>query len=164
MICKLTDDDFPAILNIVNEAAFSYKGKIPVDRWKEPYMPPEELKEEIEHGVQFYGYKENNSLIAVMGIQHVNDVTLIRHAYTLTSHQRKGVGEKLLKHLLNLAQAQRLLVGTWETAPWAIHFYQKHGFELVSNKEKNRLLKMYWDIPERQVQTSVVLEHKRLRQ
>lgn len=164
MICKLTDDDFQAILTIVNEAAISYKGKIPVDRWKEPYMPPEELKEEIGHGVQFYGYKENDTLIAVMGIQHVNDVTLIRHAYTLTSHQRKGVGEKLLKHLLNLAQTKRLLVGTWETAPWAIRFYQKHGFELVSKEEKTRLLKKYWDIPERQVQTSVVLEHKRLRQ
>ncbi len=164
MICKLTDDDFQAILTIVNEAAISYKGKIPVDRWKEPYMPPEELKEEIGHGVQFYGCKENDTLIAVMGIQHVNDVTLIRHAYTLTSHQRKGVGEKLLKHLLNLAQTKRLLVGTWETAPWAIRFYQKHGFSLVSKEEKTRLLKKYWDIPERQVQTSVVLEHKRLRQ
>ena len=104
MICKLTNTDFQAILTVVNDAAIAYKGKIPADRWKEPYMPAQELKEEIQSGVQFYGYIENNTLIAVMGIQPVNDVTLIRHAYTLTSHQRKGIGEKLLNHLLTLAQ------------------------------------------------------------
>ena len=164
MIRKLTDADFQAILNVVNEAAITYKGKIPADRWKEPYMPAEELREEIESGVQFYGYIENNTLIAVMGIQQVNDVTLIRHAYTLTSQQRKGIGEKLLNNLLSLAETQRILVGTWETAPWAIRFYQKRGFQLVSTEEKNKLLKKYWNIPERQVETSVVLEHKRLKQ
>ena len=104
MICKLTNADFQAILNVVNNAATAYKGKIPNDRWKEPYMPAQELKEEIQSGVQFYGWIENNTLLAVMGIQLVNDVTLIRHAYVLTSHQRKGLGEKLLKHLLSLAQ------------------------------------------------------------
>ena len=124
-------------------------------------MDAQEIKEEIQNGVQFYGYVENNNLIAVMGIQPVNDVTLIRHAYTLTSHQRKGIGEKLLKHLLILAQTERILVGTWEAAPWAVKFYEKHGFKLLSREETNNMLKMYWNIPERQVATSVVLEHKR---
>src|SRR5665647_108234 len=100
MIRKLTNTDFQAILTVVNDAAFAYKGKIPADCWKEHYMPAQELQEEIQTGVQFYGYTETNTLIAVMGIQPVNDVTLIRHAYTLTSHQRKGVGENLLNHLL----------------------------------------------------------------
>jgi GNAT superfamily N-acetyltransferase len=161
MIRKLTNSDFQAILNVVNNAAIAYKGKIPADRWKEPYMPAQELKEEIQSGVEFYGWIENNVLIAVMGIQPVNDVTLMRHAYVLTNHQRKGIGEKLLKHLLGLAKTSRVLVGTWEAAPWAIRFYQKHGFMLLSSEEKNKLLKKYWNIPERQVETSVVLELKR---
>ncbi len=145
---------------VVNDAAVAYKGKIPADRWKEPYMPAEELKEEIKSGIQFFGYTENGDLIAVMGIQPVGDVTLIRHAYTLTSQQRRGTGEKLLNHLLSLAQTDRILVGTWETAPWAIKFYQKHGFTLLSREETNKLLKKYWKIPERQVATSIVLEYK----
>lgn len=161
MIRKLTNDDFQAILTVVNDAAIAYRGKIPAGRWKEPYMPAQELKEEMQSGVQFYGYTENSTLVAVMGIQPINDVTLIRHAYTLTSHQRKGVGEKLLNHLLSLAKTDRILVGTWETAPWAIKFYQKHGFKLLSREETNKLLKKYWNIPERQVETSVVLEYKR---
>jgi GNAT superfamily N-acetyltransferase len=160
MIYKLAKADFPTILSIVNDAAQAYKGKIPADRWKEPYMPPQELKEEIESGVEFYGYFENRELIAVMGIQPVGDVTLIRHAYTLINHQRKGVGEKLLNHLLTLARTDRILVGTWETAPWAIKFYEKHGFVLLPREETNRLLKKYWSIAERQVETSVVLELK----
>jgi GNAT superfamily N-acetyltransferase len=161
MIFKLTNTDFQAILTVVNDAAIAYKGKIPADRWKEPYMPQQELKEEIQSGIQFYGYKENNLLVAVMGIQPVNDLTLIRHAYTLTSHQRRGIGEKLLNHLLPLAKTERVLVGTWETAPWAIKFYEKHGFTLLSREETNMLLKKYWSIPERQVETSVVLELER---
>ena len=161
MILKLTNTNFQEIMTVINNSANLYKGKIPPDRWKEPYMDAKELKEEIQSGVQFYGYEENNNLIAVMGIQPVNDVTLIRHAYTLTSHQRKGMGEKLLKHLLILAQTKRILVGTWETAPWAVKFYEKHGFQLLSREETNNVLKMYWNIPERQVVTSVVLEHKR---
>jgi GNAT superfamily N-acetyltransferase len=160
MIRKLSNTHFQAILTVVNDAA-AYKGKIPDDRWKEPYMPAEELKEEIESGIQFYGYNENGALTAVMGIQPVGDVTLIRHAYTLTSQQRRGIGEKLLHHLLGLAQTGRILVGTWETAPWAIKFYQKHGFTLLPRQETNKLLKMYWNIPERQVETSVVLEYGR---
>jgi GNAT superfamily N-acetyltransferase len=161
MIIKLTTTDSPAILQIVNDAARVYRGKIPVDRWKEPYMPIAELKEEIESGVQFYGYKENGVLVAVMGIQPIGDVTLIRHAYVLTSHQRSGLGEKLLKHLLSLAETSTVYVGTWEAASWAITFYQNYGFKLVSREEKNKLLKTYWSIPKRQVETSVVLELKR---
>jgi len=161
MVCTLTNADFQNILKVVNDAAVVYNGKIPADRWKVPYMPAQELKEEIQSGVQFYGLKENNALIAVMGIQQVNDVTLIRHAYVLDSHQRKGLGEKLLKHLLSLVQTSNVYVGTWEAADWAINFYQKHGFELVTKEEKNKLLKKYWKIPERQVETSVVLELKR---
>ena len=161
MIRKLTNTDLQKIMTVINDAAIAYKGKIPADRWKEPYMDAYELKEEIQSGVQFYGYIENNNLIAVMGIQSVNDVTLIRHAYTLTSHQRKGIGEKLLKHLLILAQTERILVGTWETSPWAVKFYENYGFKLLSREEKNRLLKTYWNISERQVATSVVLEYNR---
>ena len=160
MIRKLTNTDFQDLLRVINDAAVAYRGKIPADRWKEPYMPAEELKEEIKSGIQFFGFTENGALIAVMGIQPVGEVTLIRHAYTLTSHQRKGVGEKLLNHMLSLAQTNRILVGTWETAPWAIKFYQKHGFTLLSREETNKLLKKYWKIPERQVETSIVLEYK----
>ncbi len=149
---------------VVNDASVAYKGKIPADRLKEPYMPAEELKEEIKSGIQFFGYAENGALIAVMGIQSVGDVALIRHAYTLTSQQRRGAGEKLLNRLLSLAQTDRILVGTWETAPWAIKFYQKHGFTLLSREETNKLLKKYWKIPERQVETSIVLEYKGKRQ
>jgi len=164
MISKLATSGFQAILTVVNDAAIAYKGKIPSDRWKEPYMSAQELKEEIEGGVQFYGLKDNNVLVAVMGIQLVKDVTLIRHAYVLTSYQRKGYGGKLLKHLLALAETSTLYVGTWEAADWAIKFYQKNGFKLVSKEEKNKLLKKYWSIPERQVETSVVLELKRQHQ
>ncbi len=161
MICKLTNADFQNILMVINDAAVVYKGKIPVDRWKIPYMPAEELKAEIRSGLQFYGLKKNKLLIAVMGIQRVNDVTLIRHAYVMTSHQRTGLGEKLLKHLLDLAETPKIYVGTWEAAEWALKFYQKHGFELLKTEKKNGLLKRYWNIPERQVETSVVLELKR---
>jgi GNAT superfamily N-acetyltransferase len=161
MIRKLSNADFPTIFEIVNDAAVAYKGKIPDDCYKTPYMPQEELREEIEEGVQFYGITVNGVLAAVMGFQPVGDVTLIRHAYTLTSQQRQGLGEQLLNHLLGLAKTPRVLVGTWETAPWAIHFYQKHGFVLLSREETNKLLKKYWHITERQIETSVVLEHKK---
>jgi len=161
MMRKLNEADFQAVLSIINDAAVAYKGKIPTDCWKEPYMPAQELKEEIERGVQFYGYTQRCALVAVMGIQPVGDVTLIRHAYTLTNHQRQGIGEKLLIYLLGLAQSKRILVGTWETAPWAVRFYQKHGFILLSRQETNKLLRKYWTIPERQIETSVVLEQER---
>ncbi|HLN89397.1 MAG TPA: GNAT family N-acetyltransferase [Candidatus Binatia bacterium] len=164
MICKLSSINFQAILAVVNDAASAYNGKIPEDRWKKPYMTEEELKDEIQSGVQFHGYIENSTLIAVMGIQPIGNVTLIRHAYTLTSHQRRGVGEKLLNHLLNLSLTDRILVGTWESALWAIKFYEKHGFKLLSRGETNSLLKKYWRIPKRQVETSVVLEYRRSHQ
>jgi GNAT superfamily N-acetyltransferase len=142
----------------VNDAAEAYKGVIPEDRWKEPYMSIEELRGEIESGVEFYGLMEKDVLVAVMGIQLVNDVTLIRHAYVLTNYQRRGIGEKLLKHLLSLAGTAEVLVGTWEAAFWAVRFYQKNGFRLVTHKEKDEFLRRYWNIPERQIETSVVLK------
>jgi len=158
MIRKLLPHDFDDILTIVNDAAQAYMGVIPTDCWKEPYMPTEELREEISDGVEFYGWTENGVLVGVMGIQQVRDVTLIRHAYVLTSRQRAGIGEKLLNHLLSLARTSVILVGTWETAWWAVRFYEKHGFKLVSKEEKNRLLREYWKISERQVETSIVLK------
>ncbi|MGD6806269.1 MAG: GNAT family N-acetyltransferase [Candidatus Bathyarchaeia archaeon] len=161
MIRRLVDADFPTIYAIVNDAAVAYKGKIPADCYKTPYMPQEELIEEIASGVQFYGYIQDGELVAVMGIQPVGDVTLIRHAYTMTSHQRMGIGEKLLNHLIDLATTERVYVGTWQDAPWAIGFYQKHGFTLLSRGETNKLLETYWNIPKRQLETSVVLELKR---
>lgn len=161
MIRKLQPTDFDSILCVVNAAAEAYRNVIPEDRWKEPYMLTEELREEIESGVQFYGWIENNGLVAVMGIQPVNDVTLVRHAYVLTRRQRRGIGTTLLKHILSLAQTSEVLVGTWESAQWAIRFYEKHGFKLVTKEEKDRLLRKYWSIPERQVETSVVLKLKR---
>ncbi len=161
MICKLLLSDFDVILSVVNRAAKAYAGIIPADRWKEPYMPAEELREEIAEGVEFYGLKENGNLIGVMGIQKVRDVTLIRHAYVVAARQRKGIGTQLLRHLLSLAQTPVVLVGTWEAASWAIRFYQKYGFQQTSRTETNKLLKAYWRIPERQVETSVVLKLQR---
>lgn len=161
MISRLQPTEFKAILHVVNDAAEAYRGVIPEDRWKEPYMSTEELREEIESGVEFYGWVENGVLVAVMGIQMVNDVTLVRHAYVLTNRQRRGIGENLLRHLVRMAQTSEVLVGTWEAAHWAIRFYEKHGFKPASREETDRLLKKYWDIPERQIETSVVLELKR---
>ncbi len=158
MIRKLISADFCTILRVVNEAAVAYRGIIPVDRWKEPYMPAAELREEIAAGVDFYGYEENGEVVGVMGIQKVRDVTLIRHAYVLTRHQRSGIGARLLRQLLTLAETLVVLVGTWEAAWWAVCFYEKHGFKLTSREETNRLLMEYWKIPERQVETSVVLK------
>ncbi|MCJ7560176.1 GNAT family N-acetyltransferase [Candidatus Bathyarchaeota archaeon] len=161
MICRLSSSEFDSILGVVNDAAEAYRGVIPEDRWKEPYMSAEELRNEIESGVEFYGWIENNVLVAVMGIQLVNDVTLIRHSYVLTSRQRRGIGKNLLNYLISLARTSEILVGTWEAAYWAISFYEKHGFRLVPSEEKNRLLRKYWNITERQIETSVVLELKK---
>jgi len=159
MIRKLSLLDFNAILEVINDASQAYKGVIPKDRWKEPYMSAEELREEIEAGVAFYGWLEDE-LIGVMGIQAVKDMTLIRHSYILTKYQRRGIGEKLLKHLMNITYTHEILVGTWADATWAISFYKKNGFELVSHEEKDRMLRKYWDVPERQIKTSVVLKYK----
>ena len=161
MISKLQRAESKSILHVVNDAAEAYRGVIPEDRWKEPYMSANKLREEIKSGVEFYGYIEDNVLVAVMGIQRVNNVTLIRHAYVLTNRQRRGIGEKLLRHLLSLARTSEVLVGTWEAAYWAIRFYEKHGFRLVTREEKDRLLRKYWNIPARQIETSVVLELKK---
>ncbi len=158
MICRLSANDFDNILNVVNEAAQAYKGIIPNDRWKEPYMPAEELDAEIAEGVEFYGWKEKSELVGVMGIQRVKDVTLIRHAYVLKKYQRSGIGTELLKYLLSLVQTSNVLVGTWEASWWAIRFYEKHGFQPASREETDKLLREYWKIPERQVETSVVLK------
>lgn len=160
MIRECKEKDFETIYAIINEAASAYKGVIPQDRWKEPYMPKQELKNEIEHGVRFWGYEENGELLGVMGIQDVKDVTLIRHAYIKRKKQKEGIGGKLLSRLMNMTR-RPVLIGTWRDAKWAINFYIKHGFRLVSDKEKDLLLRKYWDIPERQIETSVVLADKR---
>jgi GNAT superfamily N-acetyltransferase len=156
MMRRCTDADVPAIYSIINDAAVAYKGVIPEDRWHEPYMPLDELKTEILRGVNFWGYEENYLLTGVMGIQDVKDVTLIRHAYVKQGKQKRGIGTKLLGHLIKLTD-RPLLVGTWKAAVWAVEFYRKNGFTPVTEKEKNILLKKYWTIPERQVETSVVL-------
>jgi len=160
MIRKCNAADFETIFEIVNDAAQAYKGIIPVDRWKEPYMPEEELTQEIEGGVLFWGYEEDGQLAGVMGIQHIRDVTLIRHAYVRTSYQGKGIGSKLLLFLRKKTE-RPILIGTWADAVWAVKFYQRHGFRLVTFEEKNRLLRKYWSIPERQVETSVVLAEEK---
>ncbi len=159
MIRKCDDRDFETIYEIVNEAAEVYKGIIPADRWQEPYMPRDELRHEIDADVQFWGYEEEGKLLGVMGIQDVLDVTLIRHAYVRTAEQKKGIGGKLLSHLRTLT-SRPILLGTWADATWAVRFYEKHGFPLVTPEEKDRLLKKYWSIPERQIETSVVLVEK----
>jgi GNAT superfamily N-acetyltransferase len=155
-IRRCGEDDRPLMLAIINAAAVAYRGVIPADRWHEPYMPAAELAEEIAAGVEFWGGEAEGALVGVMGIQAVRDVDLIRHAYVLPDSQRRGVGAALLEHLRGLS-SRRMLVGTWAAAVWAIDFYRRHGFELVSEQRKTALLKAYWSIPDRQVETSVVL-------
>ncbi len=159
MIRQCNDNDFGEIYTIINDAAQAYKGIIPSDRWKEPYMSKEDLRHEIAEGVVFWGYEEDGELIGVMGIQNVQDVTLIRHAYVRTKRRNQGTGSKLLSYLRELTK-RPILIGTWADAVWAIRFYEKHGFQSVSREEKERLLRKYWSIPERQVETSVVLAEK----
>ena len=144
------------IYEIINDAAQAYNGVIPPDCWKEPYMSKDELRYEMDAGVAFWGYEEDGRLVGVMGIQHVQDVTLIRHAYVRTGQQHRGIGGQLLSYLRNQT-VYPVLVGTWADAIWAIRFYEKHGFRLVSSEEKDRLLRKYWSIRERQIETSVVL-------
>ena len=151
--------DFNSIYKIINEAAFAYKGIIPKDRWKEPYISKEELKIQINEGVEFWNYQNDNEIIGVMGIQFENKVTLIRHAYIKTFFQQKGIGSKLLIHLIEMVKTP-VLIGTWADASWAINFYKKHGFKVLSNEQKNNLLNTYWKVPERQMQTSVILASK----
>ena len=155
-IRRCRDDEHAAILAIVNDAAEAYRGVIPADRWREPYMPPHELESEIADGVAFWGYEAGGELVGIMGIQAVSDVDLIRHAYVSPEMQGQGVGGALLEELAR-STSRRMLVGTWAAADWAIRFYRGHGFELVSPERKTELLKTYWTIPDRQVETSVVL-------
>ena len=165
MIRNATDEDFEEIFNIINDAAIAYKGVIPPDRWREPYMTREELQSQIEDGVHFSCYVENNEIVGVMGIQDKSDVALIRHAYVRTLQRNKGIGTILLQALIKDAK-KPILIGTWKAADWAIRFYEKRGFRLVEENEKDRLLKKYWAIPDRQVETSVVLvdgKYRRIR-
>lgn len=156
MIRPATTGDFKTIYEIINDAAIAYKGVIPDDRWHEPYMPEEELAQQIHDGVKFFCYCEDDRVTGVMGIQDRGDVNLIRHAYVRTIQRNQGIGSSLLESLLDISE-KPVLIGTWEAADWAVSFYEKHGFTLVTEEEKNRLLKKYWNIPERQVETSVVL-------
>jgi len=156
MISKCEEKDFSEIYEIINDAAIAYRSIIPADRWHEPYMTTEELKRQMNEGVEFWKYTGNGKMLGVMGIQFKSDVTLIRHAYVRTAERNKGIGSKLLKHLYSISSTP-VLIGTWADAIWAIEFYQKHGFRLLSTDEKNNLLHRYWIIPERQVETSVVL-------
>jgi GNAT superfamily N-acetyltransferase len=155
-IIRRCGEDTAKILTIINAAATAYRGVIPQDRWHEPYMSESELHQEIQRGVQFWGLEAEGKLLGVMGIQSVQDVDLIRHAYVLPGNQRLGVGSTLIKHLRRTS-SRRMLVGTWAAASWAIDFYRRQGFVLTSEDEKTRLLSTYWDIPRRQIETSVVL-------
>jgi len=156
MIRRCDDNDFEMIYKIINDAAQAYGGVIPADLWKEPYMSKEELRHEIDEGVSFWGYEERGEIVGVMGIQPIRDVTLIRHAYVRTAERNRGIGSKLLSYLEGQT-IRPVLIGTWADAVWAVRFYEKHGFRLVTKEEKDRLLKKYWSISERQIETSVVL-------
>ena len=155
-IRRCTDSDFEAIFEIINDAAQAYKGIIPADRWHEPYMSRAQLTREIGDGVAFWGVTAGDDLVGVMGIQDKGDVYLIRHAYVRTAQRQAGIGTALLKHLRAM-MTKPILIGTWIDASWAIHFYAKNGFRVLSKEETRSLLHTYWSIPERQVETSVVL-------
>jgi N-acetylglutamate synthase-like GNAT family acetyltransferase len=160
LVRKSAEADLPSILAIVNAAAQAYRGVIPMDRWHEPYMPKDELVREIAQGVIFWVAEEEGVLLGVMGIQDKGAVALVRHAYVAPTTQRKGVGTGLLHHVQSLAD-KPILIGTWADASWAIEFYRRNGFTLVPDNHKNQLLRTYWSIPERQIETSVVLADRR---
>lgn len=159
MIRRCLDSETEIIYEIINDAALAYKGHIPVDRWKEPYMPLEELLHEIGEGVVFYCYEEEGKILGVMGIQEVLDVKLIRHAYVRTTRRKGGIGTQLL-HFLTHSQEKPVLIGAWKDAVWAVDFYLKNGFRLVGEEEKTMLLGKYWNVPPRQVETSVVMTNR----
>ena len=159
IIRQCNSADLQEIYAIINTAALAYKGVIPADCWEEPYMPEEELRHEIAQGVVFWGYEEAGLLSGVMGIQPIMDVTLFRHAYIRPDRQRQGIGKLLLQTLRERAHSP-ILIGTWAAASWAIRFYEKHDFVMVTQGEKDRLLRKYWTISERQIETSVVLAEK----
>ncbi len=156
MIRECVDDDFEAVYEIINDAAEVYRGIIPPDRWHEPYMPREELREEISAGVAFLGYEQDGELAGVMGIQDIQDVTLIRHAYVRTALRGRGIGGVLLARIMDEA-TRPVLIGTWADAVWAVRFYERHGFKVVPPQQKELLLRKYWNVPDRQIETSVVL-------
>jgi N-acetylglutamate synthase-like GNAT family acetyltransferase len=156
MIAISTQDHFKDILEVINDGASAYKGIIPADRWVEPYMSAQHLREQIDDGVQFWNYFDKDKIAGVMGIQDKQDVYLIRHAYVRTHARNKGIGGQLLHHLTSRL-SKPVLIGTWADATWAIAFYEKHNFQLVSFDEKESLLRKYWDVPLRQIETSVVL-------
>ncbi len=158
VIVKCRESDLAVIFQIINDAAQAYRGVIPEDRWHEPYMSEAELKQELQDGVVFWGVVEND-LVGVMGIQDKDDVALIRHAYVRTDHRSRGIGSHLLR-FLEATTEKPILVGTWMDATWAITFYKKNGYSLLGEKEKDQLLRQYWKIPERQIQTSVVLANR----
>ena len=163
MIRRCGDRDFNRIWAIINDGARAYQGVIPADSWSEPYMSEDHLRHEIDHGVAFWGYDEAGTLLGVMGIQPVQDVTLIRHAYVATSSQRLGIGARLLSHLRTQTSGP-VLIGTWAAAGWAIRFYEKHGFQIVTPQQKDHLLRKYWSIPDHQRETSVVLADAKWRE
>jgi N-acetylglutamate synthase-like GNAT family acetyltransferase len=156
MIRRCDDNDFEIIYGVINNAAQAYKGVIAPDLWREPYMSKDELRQEINEGVLFSGYEEHGQIIGVMGIQSIQDVTLIRHAYVRTAERNRGIGSKLLSYLQGQTNLP-VLIGTWADAVWAVRFYEKHGFRLVTREEKDRLLRKYWSISERQIAMSIVL-------
>ena len=160
MLRKSTQDDFRQIHEIINDAASAYKGIVPADCWHEPYMPRTELEEQIADGVQFTCFVEADKIVGVMGIQDKGEVNLIRHAYVASERRGGGIGGVLLRELVENS-SKPILIGTWKAANWAIRFYKKHGFAQVSEQEKNRLLKRFWNIPDRQIETSVVLKDQR---
>jgi N-acetylglutamate synthase-like GNAT family acetyltransferase len=160
IIRQCRSDEFGLIGEIINDAARAYRGVIPEDRWHEPYISSAELAEQANSSVVFWGMEQNGILTGVMGIQPVQDVTLIRHAYVRTACRNRGIGSSLLRHLRTLT-TRPILIGTWAAAVWAVAFYEKHGFGKVTPAEKDRLLKKYWSIPDRQIETSVVLADER---
>lgn len=156
IIRRCSGADFNVIYEIINDAAQAYRGIIPPDLWKTPYMPEAELRAEISDGVVFWGYEADRELLGIMGTQDVPGVTLIRHAYVKSAERNKGIGGRLLAHLRARTE-KPVLIGTWAVADWAIRFYEQHGFALITGNEKDRLLRKYWSVPPRQIQTSVVL-------
>ena len=160
LIRKFQEADLGVMLAIINDAAQAYRGVIPADRWREPYMPPDELEKDIAEGVTFWVAEEEGRLLGVMGIQDKGEVALVRHGYVAPGMQRKGVGTRLLHHVEGLAD-KPVLIGTWADASWAIEFYRRNGFTVVPRRQKDSLLRRYWSIPSRQIETSVVLADNR---